>query len=85
MPRSYPRFLFSNPKNVKTEGPYIVHLLQPKRLYKVHWLMQYPDFQLVEIPDWGDTCSLHEQTNTMKDATRWLDSQIKTKAIAWGI
>lgn len=35
MARGYPRFLFSNPQNVKTPGPFIVHTLFPKFLCHV--------------------------------------------------
>ena len=30
MARKYPRFLYSNPGNTKSEGPFIVHLLEPR-------------------------------------------------------
>jgi len=30
MARTYPRFLYSNPNNSKSPGPFIVHLLFPK-------------------------------------------------------
>jgi hypothetical protein len=35
MARTYPRFLFSNPQNVKGTGPYIVHLLYPRAVFKL--------------------------------------------------
>ena len=35
MARGYPKFLFSNPENVKTPGPFIVHLLEPRLVFKV--------------------------------------------------
>jgi hypothetical protein len=29
MGRNYPRFVFSNPKNSKSEGPFIIHTMDP--------------------------------------------------------
>lgn len=34
MSRGYPRFLFSNPTNVKSEGPFIIHTLEPQFIVK---------------------------------------------------
>jgi len=34
MLRGYPRFLFSNPTNVKSEGPFIIHTLEPQFIVK---------------------------------------------------
>ena len=36
MAREYPRFIFSNPKNTKSEGPFLVHTLDPYIIFKVH-------------------------------------------------
>lgn len=35
MARKYPRFIFSNPANTKSEGPFVVHLLKPRLVFKV--------------------------------------------------
>ncbi len=35
MSRQYPRFIFSNPQNTKSKGPFVVHLLEPRLLFKV--------------------------------------------------
>ena len=35
MARGYPKFLFSNPENVKTPGPFIVHLLKPRMICRL--------------------------------------------------
>lgn len=34
MSRGFPRFLFSNPTNVKSEGPFIIHTLEPQFIAK---------------------------------------------------
>jgi hypothetical protein len=36
MKREYPRFLFSNPKDSKSKGPFIVHLIKPRMVAKVY-------------------------------------------------
>lgn len=35
MARLYPRFLFSDPQNTKSKGPFVVHTLDPKFIVKV--------------------------------------------------
>lgn len=35
MARYFPRFLYSNPQNSKSTGPFIVHLLEPRIVFKV--------------------------------------------------
>lgn len=35
MSREYPRFLFSNPKNTKSKGPFIIHTLEPELIMKI--------------------------------------------------
>lgn len=35
MAREFPRFLFSNPKNTKSKGPFVVHTLHPKFIVRI--------------------------------------------------
>ncbi len=35
MARNYPRYLFSDPQNTKSKGPFIVHLLDPRIIVKI--------------------------------------------------
>jgi hypothetical protein len=35
MPRKYPKFLYSNPTNTKSKGPFIVHTLSPQFICRV--------------------------------------------------
>lgn len=35
MARFYPRFLFSNPRDTKSTGPFIVHSLYPKGIIQI--------------------------------------------------
>lgn len=84
MERQYPRFLFSNSNNTKTEGPFVVHLLYPKKLYRIEWDLKYPDYTIRRIPDWGDDCTEYHSTENEDDAVNWLNYQIVQKAITWG-
>jgi hypothetical protein len=36
MARDYPRFLYSNPQNTKSKGPFIVHTLFPRAIIKIY-------------------------------------------------
>lgn len=46
MSRNYPRFLYSNPQNTKTKGPFIVHTLDPFVIVKVSVLNPIQHFSL---------------------------------------
>jgi len=35
MAREYPRFLFSNPQNTKSKGPFVVHTMEPRFIVRV--------------------------------------------------
>lgn len=35
MAREYPRFLFSNPTNTKSQGPFVVHTLEPICIFRI--------------------------------------------------
>jgi hypothetical protein len=41
MARNYPRFLYSNPQNTKSKGPFIVHTLYPKAVFRVNGSQEY--------------------------------------------
>jgi hypothetical protein len=36
MARGFPRFLFSNPINTKSKGPFVIHALSPEVIIKVY-------------------------------------------------
>lgn len=59
MARNYPRFLFSNPINTKTTGPFIVHTLFPRGIFRINYLPEEKNkfaFSVAEL-DWFDECS----------------------------
>lgn len=36
MPREYPKFIYQNVTGTKSDGEYVVHLLEPRVVFKVH-------------------------------------------------
>lgn len=40
MPREFPKFLFSDPKNTKSPGPFVIHAMHPMFICKV---LDFPD------------------------------------------
>lgn len=85
MARNYPRFLFSNPKNTKTPGPFIVHLLEPRLVFKVITSQPTGDFVggKVDIPPRRNLICLDTVYDTnqadkiIEQGEKWLESQIK--------
>jgi hypothetical protein len=94
MARQYPRFLFSNPKNTKSEGPFIVHTLHPRIIMRVtksdeEWeeaQMGYGisggehDLYVIllsEQPDPNDFENVGQYDDVIRDAHRWITSQIE--------
>ena len=65
MARNYPRFLFSNPSNTKTPGPFIVHLLYPKFVAtfktKDYWLITFLD----------EDFAYESMMSAIEDAKQW--------------
>lgn len=92
--RDYPRFLFSNPKNTKSKGPFIIHCLPPRLIIKItpHGTSQPSVFTInsttrvghdLEIVDvWEKTeVSNSELLNVLSAAEKWLHSQYLSKSI----
>ena len=82
MARQFPRFLFSNPKNTKSEGPFIIHTLYPQCIFKVNGTKNKPVVLLLEflceVP--LELMDKGEWAATYKAAT-WLDAQISSGEI----
>ncbi len=75
MARGYPRFLFSNPQNTKSKGPFLVHTLEPKFIAQVVVKdNQYSGVHLLE--NWS-SLSDDELWSVIDDANYWLFRQIK--------
>jgi hypothetical protein len=81
MARSYPRFLFSDPKNVKNPGPFIVHTIFPRKIFKVNWNTTERGFFLYDLKEASEECDAKKSADCIRDAETWLEFQLKTKAI----
>jgi hypothetical protein len=78
MAREYPRFLFSDPQNTKSLGPFIVHNLHPRAIFKVITMGREPAVYLIEL---FDQCSQDTERSLSVDAVRWLRAQIEERQI----
>ena len=78
MSRGYPRFLFSDPKNVKTPGPFIVHTLYPFMVFKV---VSKDDLDII-ASDSSMESSMVNFNKVKLAAVKWLNQQIKSKDIS---
>ena len=83
MAREFPRFLFSNPKNTKTTGPFIIHMLDPHLLFRVEWGTRVNSFKLIIVPKFG--FAPYELIGEIELATRsWLQAQLDQNEVIWG-
>lgn len=93
MARLYPKFLFSNPKNTKSTGPFIVHLQKPRMICKVYErrvkaykasehlnAMHYGRFAIELLEAWDEAPSLR-YSDIMWQMNNWLWRQIETEQI----
>lgn len=79
MSRQFPRFLFSNPKNTKSEGPFIVHLLEPKMICRLNFTpSNEPQLQMIKCWDSED---ITKQAFVLNAMLNWVKSKIITKEI----
>ena len=82
MARQFPRFLFSNPKNTKTQGPFIIHMLEPNLLFKVEWGIKPNTFILHVVPKFGSG-TLSEVGQLELAARSWFQAQLDQKEVIW--
>jgi hypothetical protein len=81
MKREYPRFLFSDPTNTKSPGPFIVHTLSPRKIFRVHWGDSERGFILYDLQDASDPCKPGESGDIIRAAEQWLSAQLKCGVI----
>lgn len=94
MSRGYPRFLFSDPQNIKTPGPFVVHLLEPRLVFKVFKNEDLPgvlpeSYQGPWHMDKGIGLMLLDNDDSLddrkydvlEDALKWVITQKKAKTI----
>lgn len=90
MARQYPRFLFSNPTNTKSEGPFLIHCIYPKCVMKILDFGTQLNLQFIEFweePLQKDDTGLKEtvQRKMLNEAKQWLISakENNIEVIAW--
>lgn len=86
MSREYPRFIFSNPKNTKSKGPFIVHLLKPRFICRlvndnkedIHLLKTYYkniSGWTIELLELFDDATSQKVSDIMDDMLVWASKQ----------
>ena len=85
MARKYPRFLFSNPQNTKSKGPFVFHTIFPKMLVRLGYVNTYGTtlvgtYDPVEV---YDTCTEEELKQVFADIDTWIHHQIKSGEIVF--
>ena len=78
MPREYPRFLYSNPQNTKSEGPFVVHCFPPQLLCKISVHEGKVKAELVEV--WNKTFKA-SILGIVRDAQKWAQAQVNEGVI----
>ena len=81
MPRLYPRFIFSNPADTKSEGPFLVHLLEPRFVAKVIATPNAAGFKIDVLDSWGSDPV--ELNSSLEQASNWLIQQLRKQAISF--
>lgn len=81
MAREYPRFLFCNPTNTKSKGPFIIHTIFPVKMYVLVFVPSMKQPFLREVAGWGDTGNAVEEHNIFLEANTWLRGQLLSGAI----
>lgn len=81
MPRQFPRFIFEEPQNTKTQGPFIVHTLSPKFICKVFpkdrkgngpFFFSYDNCTIEVLELWERHVDVEVLKKTVNDLHTWL-------------
>lgn len=75
MARQYPRFLFSNPQNTKSTGPFIVHLLPPKMICRVD--SHFHPYKIITL-DVFDPCDEKDLAEVEQAMLKWFLAQLRS-------
>lgn len=97
MVRQYPRFIFSNPQNTKSKGPFVVSLIPPILICRAHprnigeaiegghvFFFGKAAIELLARPyklNPDGTSQNNDVRETLHEMAKWLDSQIKSGEI----
>lgn len=80
MARQTPRFLYSNPQNSKSKGPFIIHTIEPRLIAKIVYGCK-EDPIAFRVLDNIDGCDPEHLQAVLKHANEWLIAQLKIKSI----
>ncbi len=78
MARQFPRFLFSDPTNTKSKGPFIVHTIWPKAILKL--VNDNGNVRVFDLEYW-DECNEEQKTELRIQALDWAVTLYKLKQI----
>ena len=85
MARPYPRFVYSNPQNTKSHGPFIVHLLEPRLVFKVDTITNkfstQISYRLLPLDNPTTKIEFDQQQKVWGQAEIWLQKQINNREI----
>lgn len=79
MARGYPKFLFSNPKNTKDEGPFVVHTVPPHFIAKLN--VHKGKVAGHQIMVWDSSVFNPDLDKAVQRMDSWLKAQIKNGEI----
>ena len=79
MPRSYPQYLYSNPQNTKSKGPFIVHTIPPRFIVQVTKFNGSCNYD--KITWWDEEPEGEIITRIVKNVESWFDAQVKSGEI----
>jgi len=65
--RTYPKFIYSDPQNVKNAGPFIIHLLPPFVVFKVEITGKSIDLKIL-----NDAFNNIDLPEVKKAALKWI-------------
>ena len=82
MARGYPRFLFSNPQNVKTPGPFLIHCLQPRLIFQV--VKNHKNVvRCIPLDKYEDGPIEEIESSLINDAEKWLRMNVANGEITF--
>lgn len=83
MARKYPKFLWSNPTNSKSEGPFIVHTQEPRFLAKPHFddRRNFHSISVLELWTEGYDHYDQEVLDVQQELFKWFDNSGRSMSI----
>lgn len=75
MAKLFPSFIFSNPTNTKSKGPFLIHTKYPRFIAKPS-----PSLDITILEKWDDALD-EEFELVLKRASAWLLAQLNSREI----